>query len=118
MDLASDRCAGGRWLTGQSGAPPDSPVNYSCMPPKTPESSQFAGDQSGASTVSGAPPDSPVCQIVLSLGCFEPSSSLLFFSLILALRQIYYYTKTNVLSLESYLIVDLHFIHHLAYNNT
>jgi hypothetical protein len=22
-----------RWLTGQSGAPPDSPVNYSCTPP-------------------------------------------------------------------------------------
>jgi hypothetical protein len=29
-DCAADRCAGGRWLTGQSGAPPDSPVNYSC----------------------------------------------------------------------------------------
>ena len=28
-DCATDRCAGGRWLTGQSGAPPDSPVNYS-----------------------------------------------------------------------------------------
>jgi hypothetical protein len=25
--------------------------------------------------------------------------------------------KTNVLSLETYLLVDLHFIHHLAYNN-
>jgi hypothetical protein len=25
--------------------------------------------------------------------------------------------KTNVLSLESYVLVDLHFIHHLAYNN-
>jgi hypothetical protein len=33
-DLAADRCAGGRWLTGQSGAPPDSPVNYSRTPPK------------------------------------------------------------------------------------
>jgi hypothetical protein len=32
-DCAADRCAGGRWLTGQSGAPPDSPVNYSRMPP-------------------------------------------------------------------------------------
>jgi hypothetical protein len=32
-DLAADRCAGGRWLTGQSGAPPDSPVNYSRTPP-------------------------------------------------------------------------------------
>jgi hypothetical protein len=28
-DLAADRCAGGRWLTGQSGAPSNSPVNYS-----------------------------------------------------------------------------------------
>jgi hypothetical protein len=33
-DLAADRCADGRWLTGQSGAPPDSPVNYSRTPPK------------------------------------------------------------------------------------
>jgi hypothetical protein len=27
-DCAADRCAGGRWLTGQSGAPPDSPVHH------------------------------------------------------------------------------------------
>jgi hypothetical protein len=47
-DCAADRCAGGRWLTGQSGAPPDSPVNYSRTPPKTPESVQFAGSQLGA----------------------------------------------------------------------
>jgi hypothetical protein len=33
-DLAVDRCAGGRWFTGQSGAPPDSPMNYSRTPPK------------------------------------------------------------------------------------
>jgi hypothetical protein len=33
-DLAADRCAGGRWLTGQSDAPPDNPVNYSRTPPK------------------------------------------------------------------------------------
>jgi hypothetical protein len=32
-DCAADCCAGGRWLTGQSGAPPDSPVNYSRTPP-------------------------------------------------------------------------------------
>jgi hypothetical protein len=81
-NLAADRCAGGRWLTGQSGAPPYSPVNYSRTPPKTPKSSQFAGSQPGA-------PDSPVYQTEQSLGCFEPSSFLLFFSLILALRQIY-----------------------------
>jgi hypothetical protein len=28
-DCATDRCAGDCWLTGQFGAPPDSPVNYS-----------------------------------------------------------------------------------------
>jgi hypothetical protein len=33
-DLAANRCAGGRWLTGQFGAPPDSPVNYSRTSPK------------------------------------------------------------------------------------
>jgi hypothetical protein len=32
-DCVADRCAGGRWLTGQSGAPPNSPVNYSRTPP-------------------------------------------------------------------------------------
>jgi hypothetical protein len=32
-DRAADRCASDRWLTGQSGAPPDSPVNYSRTPP-------------------------------------------------------------------------------------
>jgi hypothetical protein len=31
-DYVADRCAGDRWLTGQSGAPPDSPVNYSRTP--------------------------------------------------------------------------------------
>jgi hypothetical protein len=31
-DCAADRCAGDHWLTGQSGAPPDSPVNYSRTP--------------------------------------------------------------------------------------
>src|SRR5688572_15848119 len=30
-----------RWLTGQSGAPPDSPVIYSRTPPSRPESGQF-----------------------------------------------------------------------------
>ena len=31
-DFAADRCAVDRWLTGQSGAPPDSPVNF-CRTP-------------------------------------------------------------------------------------
>jgi hypothetical protein len=37
-DCMADRCAGGRWLTGQSGAPPDSTVNYSHTPPNILES--------------------------------------------------------------------------------
>ena len=48
------------WLTGQSGAPPDSPVIYSCTPPTKPESSQFARAIQAHRTLSGAPPDSPV----------------------------------------------------------
>jgi hypothetical protein len=31
-DCAADCCAVDRWLTGQSGAPPDSPVNFSRTP--------------------------------------------------------------------------------------
>jgi hypothetical protein len=31
-DCAADHCAGDRWLTGQFGAPPDSPVNFSRTP--------------------------------------------------------------------------------------
>jgi hypothetical protein len=77
-DCAAYRCAGGRWLTGQSGAPPDSPVNYSRTPPNFPESGMFIGVQPGA-------PDSPVCQTELSLGCTKPSLlhlfSLLLFSI-------------------------------------
>jgi hypothetical protein len=47
-DYAADRCAGDRWLTGQSGAPPDSPMIFSRTPPSKPESSKFTGDQPGA----------------------------------------------------------------------
>jgi hypothetical protein len=57
-----------------------------------------------------------VCQTELSLGC--PSQILFSFSfLILALRQTSLVPKTNELSLETYLLVDLHFIHHMTYNN-
>jgi hypothetical protein len=31
-DCTTDRCAGDRWLTGQSGVPPDNPVNFSRTP--------------------------------------------------------------------------------------
>jgi hypothetical protein len=40
-DCAADRCAGNRWFTGQSGAPPDSPVNYSHTLLIFPESGLF-----------------------------------------------------------------------------
>jgi hypothetical protein len=36
-------CTADRWLTGQSGAPLDSPVNYSRTPPIFPESGLFTG---------------------------------------------------------------------------
>jgi hypothetical protein len=41
-------CAAYRWLTGQSVAPPNSPVNYSRMPPIFPESGLFTGDHPSA----------------------------------------------------------------------
>jgi hypothetical protein len=47
-DCATDHCAGGRWLTGQSGAPPDGPANYSRTPPNFPESGLFTEDWPGA----------------------------------------------------------------------
>jgi hypothetical protein len=36
-----------RWLTGQSGAPPDSLVNYNCTPLCFPKRSQFTAGQPG-----------------------------------------------------------------------
>jgi hypothetical protein len=41
-------CAADRWLTGQSGAPPDSPTIYSRTPPSRPGSRQFTWRQPGA----------------------------------------------------------------------
>jgi hypothetical protein len=71
-DCTTDCCAGDRWLTGQSGAPPDSPMNYSRTPPIFSECGLFIGSQPGA-------PDSPVCQTELDFGCTKPSH-LQFFS--------------------------------------
>jgi hypothetical protein len=48
VDCAIDRCAGGRCLIGQSGAPPDSPVNYSRTSPIFLESGLFTGGWPGA----------------------------------------------------------------------
>jgi hypothetical protein len=86
-DCAADRCAGGRWLTGQSGAPPDSPVNYSRMPPIFLESGLFTGGWPGA-------PDTVRCttgqpgvpsRAGLRLHPAKSFAILFFFSLFLAL---------------------------------
>ena len=61
------------WLTGQSGAPPDSPVIYSRTPPTKPESSQLTGASLAHRTLSSAPLDSPVHPDSQSLGCSAKS---------------------------------------------
>jgi hypothetical protein len=76
--------AGDRWLTGQFGVPPDSPVNYSSMPLRFPVSSRFTAGQPGA-------PDTVRCawpELVLAAHSQLFSFSfLLLLSLFLALRQ-------------------------------
>jgi hypothetical protein len=52
-DFAANRCVVDRWLTGQSGAPPDSPVNFSRTPLNFSRERRLTGQ-------SGAPPDSLV----------------------------------------------------------
>jgi hypothetical protein len=57
-DHATDRCEVDRWLTGQSGASPDSPVNFTRTPLNfSRERRLLRGRPTGQS---GAPPDSPV----------------------------------------------------------
>jgi hypothetical protein len=72
------------WLTEQSGAPPNSPVNYSRTTSSTPESGLFTADQPSA-------PDTVRCaRPSWSLAAHSQvfSNSFLFFStLLLALRQ-------------------------------
>jgi hypothetical protein len=55
----ADRCTGGSWLTEQSGAPPDSPVNYSHTPPNILESGLFTGGQ--PVTLDSIAPDTVRC---------------------------------------------------------
>jgi hypothetical protein len=87
-DCATDRCAGGHWLTGQSGAPPDSPVNYSRTLPNFPESGLFTGVHPGApdtvrcTTGQSSVPD----RAELWLYSANSFAFLLFFSLFPALR--------------------------------
>jgi hypothetical protein len=102
------------WLTGQSGAPPDSLVNFSRTPPTKSQEQPVRQSQPGA-------PDTVRCTTGQSgaprLSRLLAASSQAFpveFPLILTLRQTCQHTKTNVLSLESYLYIDLHLIHNLA----
>jgi hypothetical protein len=89
-------CAADRWLTGQSGAPPDSPVIFSRTPPTKSREQPFHQSQPGAPdtvrcttghcpvhprTLSGAPGLNRV--LAARAKCFP-----FVFSLILALRQI------------------------------
>jgi hypothetical protein len=53
--------AGDRWLTGQSGAPPNSSVNYSRTPPLIPESGEFTRTGLVHRTLSGVPSRARVC---------------------------------------------------------
>jgi hypothetical protein len=91
-DCAADRCACGRWLTGQSGAPPDSPVNYSRTPPNFPESGLFTGVQPGASDTVRCARLSSVLVVPSQVFCI---SFFFFFSLFLALRQNMLVLKTK-----------------------
>jgi hypothetical protein len=66
-DCATDRCASDRWLTGQSGTPPDSPVNYSRTP------LIFSRERPFHRRPAWRTGHCPVCQTELSFGCPEPS---------------------------------------------
>jgi hypothetical protein len=71
-DCAADRCSGDRWLTGQSSAPPDSPVNYSHVAPMLfPRVTSSPRTSLAHRTLSGAPPDNPVHHQTVQ--CVKPS---------------------------------------------
>jgi hypothetical protein len=84
------------WLTGQFGAPPDSPVIYSRTPPTKPESSQFARASLVHRTLSGA----PRLRRVLAA---QPSLFQFGLFLFLALRHNTLVSKTMYSALETYL---------------
>jgi hypothetical protein len=79
-------------------------MNYSHMPPSSPESGLFTWTSLAHRTLSGAPPDSPVCQAELELAaqsqvfCF---SSLVIVSSTWIIMLVH---KTNSPSLETYLL--------------
>jgi hypothetical protein len=90
-----------RWLTGQSDAPPDSPVNYSRTPLHFPESSRFTAGQPGAL-------DSPVCLGRVGVGCTQPTLLLFFSSSFVTVSSTldkHISIQNNVLNLETYLML-------------
>jgi hypothetical protein len=96
--------AGDRWFTGLSGAPPDSPVNYSRTPPSSPESGLFTRTSLAHRTQSGAPLDSPVCQAELELAA---QSQVFSFSSLVTVSStwiIMLVHKTKSTSLETYIL--------------
>jgi hypothetical protein len=101
--------AGDRWLTRQSDAPPDSPVNYSRTPPSKTESGEFTVDQPGApDTVWCTTGHCSVHLTRVLFGCTQPS--LLQFVSFLLCSVFNTYTNTLVyknqsLSLETYLVI-------------
>jgi hypothetical protein len=86
-DCATDRCAGDRWLTGQSGAPPDNPMNYSRTPLNFSRERPFHRRQPGAPDTVQCTTGQSMCQTELRFGYMKPSLFLILFSLFLALRQ-------------------------------
>jgi hypothetical protein len=60
-DCATDHCAGDHWLTGQSGAPPDSPMNYNRTPPIFPRVACSPEASLAHRTLSGGPPNTVRC---------------------------------------------------------
>jgi hypothetical protein len=90
-DCAADRCAGNHWLTGQSGAPPNSLVNYSLTPPIFPRVACSPEASLAHRTLSDAPPDTVRCARLSWTSAVHSQVTcnpfLLFFSLFLALRQ-------------------------------
>jgi hypothetical protein len=65
------------WLTGQSGAPPDSPMNFSRTPPTKSREQQVRRCQPCAPDTTG---QSGAPQTEQTLGCFEPHFSNCIFS--------------------------------------
>ena len=80
-------CAADRWLTGQSGAPPDSPVIYSRTPPSKSREQPVRQSQPGApDTVRCTTGQSGAPRLSRLLAASSHSFSIAF-SLILTLRQ-------------------------------